>query len=127
MRFSEEPSGEVDEWSVYALLARDCRGYGDVLVQQGDPERSRISPSNYPFGEEILGRVRPAARPVDDFERDTGADAQLCQGRERLARRPDVNRQQGLVHRLHRVAGPDFAAKHYPLSERLEHGACALD
>ena len=72
-RDAEQIGGELEQRRRDLLLARDVGGDADVLVEQREPEGAREGAREHALGEEVHRRVRPAARRVDDVERDLRA------------------------------------------------------
>src|SRR5215213_4079379 len=124
---AEEVRGELKQWRGDLLLASDTGGDADVLVEQRQAEGARKGAGQHALGEEIHRRVGAAAGRVDDVERDVGLHPGLREGGEAFGGAPDMYGEEGVVHRLERVAGADVAAVDDLLAERLEHSAHSLE
>ena len=118
---------ELQQRRRHLVLAGHAGGDADVLVEQREAEGTREGARQDTLGEEIHRRVRPAARRIDDVERDVRGHAGLRQRGESFGGAPHVDGEQRVVHRLQRVAGADVAAVDDLLAEGLEHRARALE
>jgi hypothetical protein len=127
MCLAKQARGEVDEGGFEIFLVYDLLRDADVLVEQREPESARVLSPENPFRKEIIRRIGAATRAIDDIERDTGFDTELCQRGQCFPAGPDVNRKKRLVHCLYGISGTDVTAAYDFLSERMKKRHRALN